>query len=129
MLIFLVWYVQRITKTLASPGLLGTSVQCMVLYWLLVEICWTCTGERIALPAYPFICVWRCHASVTLSCTHGQIQSGVRVTLWDMVFACFTSVTTPHPRLCVPSLTHTLLQFDDRSFIFAVMLIMVYLII
>lgn len=39
MLFFLVWYVQRITKTLAYPGLLGTSVQCMVLYWLLAEIC------------------------------------------------------------------------------------------
>ncbi|KAF3689756.1 hypothetical protein EXN66_Car005428 [Channa argus] len=37
--------------------ILVTSVQCMVLYWLLAENCGACLGERIALPAYPFVYV------------------------------------------------------------------------
>lgn len=96
-----------------------TGYQCAV-HGVVLVACWDLLNlhwRENCTTSIPFYMCVKMSCFCYLSCTHGQIQSDVRVTLWDMVFACFTSVTPPHPRLCVPSLTHTLLQFDDRSFI------------
>lgn len=126
---FLVWYVQRITKTLAYPGLLGASVQCMVLYWLLAEICWTCTGERIALPAYLFVCTCACEDVLLLfpvmyTPRHTDTDKHIRsrpchaVSQWSdgVLLVSARSPDSAHPPPTL-QLKHTLLQFEGRSFI------------
>lgn len=67
---FFGWYVRRKTKTKPARhfGILGLSVQCMVLYWLLAVDCGVCLGERIAQPAYLSVPVWSCLACNFLCC-------------------------------------------------------------
>lgn len=108
MLIFLVWYVQRITKTLASPGLLGTSVQCMVLYWLLVEICRNLHWRENCTTSIPFLYV--CEDVMLVLPVMYTWTNTIRRPCHIVRFGfCLFHVCDPSPpfcRLCVPSLTH-----------------------
>lgn len=114
MLIFLIWSIQRMTKTLASPALLGTSVQCMVLYWLLVEICWNLHWRKNCTTSIPFYMCVKMSCLCYLSCTHGR---PCHISTYGF---CLFRVCGPSPppalRPLVNTRTHALLQFEDHSF-------------